>query len=583
MYLSYYHLTDKPFQISTDTRFLWLSENHKEALDNLKYGLLQNNGFVVLTGAVGTGKTTLVNALLETLNESVLVATINHPTLETLDFLRLIAKSYDPQATTDNKADLLLFFKAFLRESYERGRTVLLVVDEAHRLSDALLEEVRLLSNMEQNGQRLLNIFFVGQSELNTTLLSPHCTALRQRITLYYELEPFTEIQTAHYVQHRLRIAGSEQPLFTPEALKAVHRFSGGYPRAINILCDRALLTGYVKEHSDIDEAVIAECIAEISIRPTKHRRPAYSPPISDSIATGLNAGTARTMDMVRDAAHTTSHYIATTPRRWVLPLVLASIPVIAAVLLFFGIRSSSNPAPVVAPAPEPAIEERAAAATSPAVNNEPQPPAPPNREPALQPVKTPAPDYTALAETAIAERKYQAALELIESAQKNRTTTARTATLYSQALVGRAQEVATQSPDQARGMLERAIAAYPANALAYFELGKLYSRGQDYPRAIDAYQNVLRLDPTLPEAYFNLGFLFATTGQYESAERMFARVVQMKPDYLDKALFNLAIVQRKRGKNRESVANLEEALAIRPDNQRVQAYLDQFKATLNN
>src|SRR5690606_15826953 len=156
---------DKPFQISTDTRFLWLSENHKEALATLKYGLLQQNGFVVLTGAVGTGKTTLVNALLEMLDESVQVATINHPTLDTLDFLRLIAKTYDPQVTADNKADLLLFFKAFLQTAHARGQTVLLVVDEAHRLSTTLLEEIRLLSNMELNGQRLLNIFFVGQSE----------------------------------------------------------------------------------------------------------------------------------------------------------------------------------------------------------------------------------------------------------------------------------------------------------------------------------------------------------------------------------------------------------------------------------
>jgi type II secretory pathway predicted ATPase ExeA/TolA-binding protein len=589
MYLSYYHLTDKPFQISTDTRFLWLSENHREALANLKYGLLQNNGFVVLTGAVGTGKTTLVNALLEMLDESVRVATINHPTLDALDFLRLIAKSYDPQATADNKADLLLFFKAFLQQAHERNQTVLLVIDEAHRLSATLLEEVRLLSNMEQSGQRLLNIFFVGQSELNTTLSSPNCEALRQRITLYYELEPFSETQTVQYVRHRLKIAGTEQPLFTPGALKAIQRFTGGYPRSINILCDRALLTGYVRERIDLDEAVIAECISEISIHPTKANRRTNKAAISGPVtgfarkaalftAARIAAGAALTMHLGRDAARAAARFISAIPRPW----VLASLPAIAAVVLVVASLSGKNSEPVFTPEPA-AVEEKAVTAVAPAVPHEAQPPATPDRDQAPRQESAPAPDNTELAETALTEKEYQTALALLEAAQQEQTATARTAALYSRALVGLAEEILAESPGEALAMLDKAAAADPANASAYFGLGKIYGRQKEYARAIDAYRHALRLDPAMPEAYFNLGFIYATTERYERAEEMFARVVQMKPDFLDKALFNLAVVQHKRGENMQSIANMEKALAIRPDNRKVQAYLDQFRAALNN
>lgn len=589
MYLSYYHLTDKPFQISTDTRFLWLSENHREALANLKYGLLQNNGFVVLTGAVGTGKTTLVNALLEMLDESVLVATINHPTLDGLDFLRLIAKSYDPQVTADNKADLLLIFKAFLQQAYERNRTVLLVIDEAHRLSATLLEEVRLLSNMEQSGQRLLNIFFVGQSELNATLLSPNCKALRQRITLYHELEPFSETQTAHYVRHRLKIAGTEQPLFTPGALKAIQRFTGGYPRSINILCDRALLTGYVKERTDLDETVIAECISEISIHQTKANRrtnkaviygpvTAFARKAALFTAARITAGAALTMHLGRHAARVATRFISTIPRPW----ALASLPAIAAVVLVVATLFGKNSELVFAPEPA-AVQEKAVTAAAPAVTHEAQPPATTDRAQAPRQESAPAPDNTELAEAALAEKKYQTALALLEAAQQEQTATARTAAFYSRALVGLAEEILAESPGEALAMLDKAVAADPANAFAYFGLGKIYGRQKEYARAIDAYRHVLRLDPGMPEAYFNLGFIYATTERYELAEEMFASVVRMNPDFLDKALFNLAVVQHKRGENKQSVANMEKALKIRPDDRKVQAYLDQFRAALNN
>ena len=173
MYLSYYGLVEKPFQISTDPRFLWYGEKHSEALANLRYGLLERNGYVVLTGDVGTGKTTLINALLASLNDKVVFANINHPTLDTIEFMRFVARKFDPAVSAQSKADLVSFFQTFLQKAHARGKIVLLVVDEAQRLSMEVLEELRLLSNLEKSGDRLLNIMLVGQNELKPLLAAP--------------------------------------------------------------------------------------------------------------------------------------------------------------------------------------------------------------------------------------------------------------------------------------------------------------------------------------------------------------------------------------------------------------------------
>lgn len=590
MYLSYYDLLEPPFQINTDTRFLWLSETHKEALANLQYGVLQNNGFVVLTGAVGTGKTTLVNALLENLDDRVRVATINHPTLSPLDFLRLIAKTYDPAVGADNKADLLLFFKGFLAQAHANGQTVLLIIDEAHRLSATLLEEVRLLSNMEQRGRRLLNIFFVGQSELNAKLASPDSTALRQRITLYYELQPFTATQTVHYVQHRLRVAGATDPLFTPEALKAIHRITQGFPRAINILCDRALLTGYVKDRNDIDAPLITECMAEIRIHPTKpllstERKTRWITKAAD-VRRGVTATAGRTAKALASAAAAIRQGVGVfgrrlpaAPRRRVMPIALAGVFGMAALIIVLSTDSDPLPTTVgTAPPQSPAVQSPAApakpttrtAAPPPIANIAPATPRPP--------APSATPDPVTVAEAALAAGRYQSAIDQLETALKDPAAPRRTTQLYARALLARAEQIMASSPDEALALLEKAVAADPDNDTAHFELGRYHSRREAYPRAIAAYRTALRINPGRTEAYFNLGFLYATTGSYDTAEEMFRHVVRMQPDYLDKALFNLAMVQHRRGKTDQSIANLEQALTLRPNDPKLQAYLERFR-----
>lgn len=590
MYLAHYDLSENPFQINTDTRFLWLSENHKEALANLQYGVLQSNGFVVLTGAVGTGKTTLVNALLENLDDRVRVATINHPTLSPLDFLRLIAKTYDPTATADNKADLLLFFKGFLEQARSGGQNVLLIIDEAHRLSTTLLEEVRLLSNMEQRGRRLLNIIFVGQSELKAKLASPESAALRQRITLYYELQPLTAGQTVDYVQHRLRVAGATDPLFTPEALQAIHRLTRGYPRAINILCDRALLTGYVKDRNDIDAPQITECMAEMRIHPTKPLHAAGRKAIwiakAAAVRRGVTMVTGRLAEAlasaaasIRQGAGVFGRRLLAAPRRGVMPIALAGVFGVVALVIVLATDSDPLPTKVGSTPAQPPAVQSTTAPVKPTTRTA----APPRRantgaETPRPPAQAAVPDPIAVAEAALTAGQYQSAIDQLETALQDPAAPPRARRMYARALLARAEQIMASSPDEALALLEKAVAADPDNDTAHFELGRYHSRREAYPRAIAAYRTALRINPGRTEAYFNLGFLYATTGSYDTAEEMFGHVVRMQPDYLDKALFNLAMVQHRRGKTDQSIANLEQALTLRPNDPKLQAYLERFR-----
>ncbi len=266
MYLSYYNLNEKPFQISTDPKFLWLGEKHKEALAILTYGILDNKGFLLLTGDVGTGKTTIINTLLNNLDDDVIAAHVPDPDLEHLDFFNFIANVFSIDKKFSTKGEFLNHLSKFLHDAYSKNKKVLLIIDEAQRLKPELLEEIRLLSNIERQDTKLLNIFFVGQEEFNNVLIEPENRALRQRITINYYIEPLTENETKEYIKHRLNIAGSKRNIFSSSAIGEIFSFSKGFPRLINIICDLALLTGYVKEQKTINELIIKECAKELQI-----------------------------------------------------------------------------------------------------------------------------------------------------------------------------------------------------------------------------------------------------------------------------------------------------------------------------
>jgi general secretion pathway protein A len=266
MYEAFYNLKIKPFQITTDPKFLWLGEKHKEALATLKYGILENKGFLLLTGDVGTGKTVLIHGLIKIIDISAIVATIPDPGLSSMDFFNFLAEEFKMNRRFDTKGAFLIHLKHFLYKASASDKKVLLIIDEAQRLNRDLLEQIRLLSNIEMDNQKLMNIFFVGQSEFNRMLNEERNKALKQRITVSYQIDPLTEQETRQYINHRLKVAGGDREIFKPDALHKIYKFSDGYPRLVNIICDHALLTGYSAGKKTIDADVIKECEKELRI-----------------------------------------------------------------------------------------------------------------------------------------------------------------------------------------------------------------------------------------------------------------------------------------------------------------------------
>ena len=259
MYLKHYNLTLKPFEISPDPKFLWLGEKHKQALAAMKNGILENKGFISLTGDVGTGKTTLVNALANILGDNIIFALVPDPSLAQLDLLNLSEDALKINKKFSTKGDFLSHLRHFLNHVYVHRKEVVLVFEEAQKFDPERLEEVRLLLNLQPDKQ-LINIVFVGQNEFNHILKKNK--PLRREFSIIHEIEPLPELETEHYVMHRLKIAGSEKKIFSPEAVREIYSFSEGNPRLINIICDSALSTGYAKELKIIEAGLIRECAA---------------------------------------------------------------------------------------------------------------------------------------------------------------------------------------------------------------------------------------------------------------------------------------------------------------------------------
>jgi general secretion pathway protein A len=278
MYLSYYKLNKNPFEISTDPSFLWLGEKHKEALSILKYGVTNDKGFLLLTGDVGTGKTTLINAFINILGNDVIAARVSDPGLTKLDFMKYVAKMFKIDTDFERKSEFLLLFTQFLEQAESDNKKVILIIDEAQQLSDETLEEIRLLSNIERQDRKLFTILLVGQNEFNDTLGKYKNRALRQRLSISYTLTPFNGEETRACVEHRLAVAGVKKEIFTPAAIDAIHSISMGFPRVINIICDHALLLGYVEEQEVISEEMIGRCSKELHPAhfPASHERNSF-------------------------------------------------------------------------------------------------------------------------------------------------------------------------------------------------------------------------------------------------------------------------------------------------------------------
>ncbi len=246
---------------------MWLGENHKEALATLRYGILDNKGFLLLTGDVGTGKTTLINTLIGSLSNDVIFASVPDPSLDKMDFFNYIAAAFGLGGDFATKGKFLSSFTAFLHKAYENNKKVLLIIDESQLLTQELLEEVRLLSNIvTRDSNPLLNIFFVGQYEFNELIRRPENRAIAQRLTLNFYIEPLTAEETGEYICHRLKIAGTTAKIFNTSAIKEIYASSQGFPRKINILCDHCLMSGYAEEKKVISSSIVRESARELQI-----------------------------------------------------------------------------------------------------------------------------------------------------------------------------------------------------------------------------------------------------------------------------------------------------------------------------
>lgn len=265
MYLSYYNLKTNPFLMTCDPRFLWLGERHKQALSILHHGIKDNQGFLLLTGDSGTGKTLLVHRLITMLPKDALVATLLDPDLTSIEFNRVLADAYNVSAPVENKAEFLIQLRDFLQMSADNQRQALLIIDEAQRLNRELMEDIRVLS-IEFYDQKLINILFVGQPEFNHVLMQDQNNALSQRITTRYQIEPLNQEETGSFIQHRLHLAGSTLKLINEGAVQMVHRYSGGIPGLINNICDNALRLGSVHKKKEVDADVITECARKLHI-----------------------------------------------------------------------------------------------------------------------------------------------------------------------------------------------------------------------------------------------------------------------------------------------------------------------------
>jgi general secretion pathway protein A len=267
MYLSFYGLAEKPFSITPDPRYLYLGGRHAEALAHLLYGVTEAGGFIQLTGEVGTGKTTMIRSLLARRPENAEIALIVNPVMDAREFMQTVCEelgiALPPDAAGSMKVQVDLLNRHLLA-AHAAGRRVVLVVDEAQNLSRELLEQIRLLTNLETETQKLLQIILIGQPELRQMLSREDLRQLAQRITGRYHLDPLSRAETAAYVRHRLRIAGATQEIFTRGALAELHRVSGGIPRLINIIGDRALLGGFTEDRHRLGAAMVRRAASEV-------------------------------------------------------------------------------------------------------------------------------------------------------------------------------------------------------------------------------------------------------------------------------------------------------------------------------
>jgi general secretion pathway protein A len=361
MYAAYFGLKQEPFSIAPDPRLLFMSEQHREALAHLLYGVQGGGGFVLLTGEIGTGKTTVCRSFLEQVPEHVNLAYIFNPKLTVLELLETVCHEFGvavalpPQRAATVK-DYLDPLNAFLLQAHAAGRNNVLVIDEAQNLAPEVLEQLRLLTNLETNERKLLQIILIGQPELREMLARPELEQLAQRVIARYHLRALSETESGQYVQHRLDMCGLQRPLpFDRAALRRIHQVTGGVPRRINLLCDRALLGAYANGQGQVTRGIVARAAQEVfpsrAVAKSGWPRALLATGVGLAAGAGLLAAATRVADhpVPRTAAATVAPRLAMAPRP-ATPLLVAAAPAAAASTIALPAAAAASGA---APAPK--------------------------------------------------------------------------------------------------------------------------------------------------------------------------------------------------------------------------------------
>ena len=266
MYTAFYNLKETPFNQSVDPKYTWLSEKQLEALADFKQNYLDKKGFFLITGDAGTGKTAFTKRLLAEIESETIVATVTDPDLEKLDFFNWLSLEFDMNVMFKSKGAFLTRFKSFLLAADQKNINVNLIIDDAHRINQDLIEEILTLSNIEKAGSKLMSIFFVGQSGFNKILQEKQNSALKQSINAHFHLKPLKEDEIVQLISYRLKVAGTEAEIFSSRAYHEIYQFSAGYPRLVVNVCDRAMMAGCVSATHVIDKDLIIKCGKDLQI-----------------------------------------------------------------------------------------------------------------------------------------------------------------------------------------------------------------------------------------------------------------------------------------------------------------------------
>jgi general secretion pathway protein A len=361
MYKEFYGLTTYPFALTPDTQFLYANENFKDCLFYLLHGLQREYGIMVMTGAIGTGKTFLLNTLIKKLDEKIHTAFIVTSNLSSFEILQYVSRQLKLEIIGQSKAELLLNLEEFLLKNAMINEKVILIIDEAQNLSVEVLEEIRLLTNFENAEKKLIQIVLVGQVQLEEKLKLPELTQLSQRVGFSCRLIPLNYKETESYIEDRLSIAGASEPIFTSKAIKEIYFYSKGIPRVINIICDLALLVGFIDETREIGPTTIQEVIQDLNVYTPEQFRRRHTRPQQDT--------TMRRAHSFR------------RPRRLALLAALAVVSLLGAGVIWQSplvsqklkeYMTKPEPSPTVVVPPSPAYREPPLLPQSPAVSEPP-------------------------------------------------------------------------------------------------------------------------------------------------------------------------------------------------------------------